>query len=110
MLKERLTSAPVLTIPEGHDDFVVYTDASRIGLGCVLMQRDKVIAYASRQLKMHEHNYPTCDLKLILVIFTLRAWRYYLYGISFRLLTDHKSLKLIFTQKDLNSRQKRWLE
>ena len=110
MLKERLTSAPILSLPEGHEDFVVYTDASGIGLGCVLMQKDKVIAYASRQLKVHERNYPTHDLELAAVIFALRIWRHYLYGTSFRLLTDHQSLKYIFTQKDLNSRQRRWLE
>ena len=81
-----MTSAPVLTLPEGHEDFLVYTDASGIGLDCVLMQKDKVIAYASRQLKVHERNYPTHDLELAAVIFTLRIWRHYLYGTSFRLL------------------------
>ena len=109
-LKERLTLAPILTLPDGHEDFVVYTDASGVGLGCVLMQKDKVIAYASRQLKVHERNYPTHDLELAAVIFALRIWRHYLYGTSFKLLTDHQSLKYIFTQKDLNSRQRRWLE
>ena len=74
------------------------------------MQRGKVIAYASRQLKEHEKNYPTHDLELAAVIFALKLWRHYLYGTKCTLFTDHKSLKYIFDQKELNMRQRRWLE
>ena len=109
-LKEKLISAPILTLPEGTEDFVIYSDASHQGLGCVLMQRGKVIAYASRQLKPHEKNYPTHDLELAAVIFALKLWRHYLYGTSCQIFTDHQSLKYLFTQKELNSRQRRWLE
>ena len=109
-LKSRLTSAPVLVLPNGRDGFVVYSDASRQGLGCVLMQNDRVIAYASRQLKKHEQNYPTHDLELAAVVFAMKIWRRYLYGVPCRIFTDHKSLKYIFTQKELNLRQRRWLE
>src|SRR5687767_907514 len=110
VLKDRLTSAPILTLPDGVEGFVVYCDASRIGLGCVLMQRGKVIAYASRQLKVHERNYPTHDLELAAVVFALKIWRHYLYGVHVDVYTDHKSLQYVFTQKDLNLRQRRWLE
>ena len=79
-LKACLTSAPVLTLPSGNEGFVVYSDASRQGLGCVLMQHGKVVAYASRQLKKHEQNYPTHDLELAAVVFALKIWRHYLYG------------------------------
>ena len=79
-LKDRLTTAPVLSLPSGSEDFVVYTDASKKGLGAVLMQRGKVIAYASRQLKDYERNYPTHDLELAAVVFALKIWRHYLYG------------------------------
>ena len=109
-LKSRLTSAPVLALPNRRDGFVVYSDASRQGLGCVLMQNDKVIAYASRQLKKHEENYPTHDLELAAVMFALKIWRHYLYGVPCRIFTDHKSLQYIFTQKELNLRQRRWLK
>ena len=109
-LKGRLTSAPVLALPNGRDGFVVYIDASRQGLGCVLMQNDRVIAYASKQLKKHEENYPTHDLELATVVFALKIWRHYLYGVPCRIFTDHKSLQYIFTQKELNLRQRRWLE
>jgi hypothetical protein len=84
--------------------FTVYMDGSRIGLGCVLMQEGRVIAYGSRQLKKHEGNYPTHDLELPTVVFTLKLWRHYLYGESCDIYTDHKSLKDIFTQKELNLR------
>jgi hypothetical protein len=84
--------------------------ASHIGLGCVLMQRGKVIAYASRQLKTHEVNYPTHDLELAAVVFALKLWRHYLYGVKCTIYTDHKSLKYFFDQKELNMRQGRWLE
>ncbi|CAD5192555.1 unnamed protein product [Musa acuminata subsp. malaccensis] len=109
-LKRRLTSAPILTIPSGDKGFMVYTDASRTGLGCVLMQKGKVIAYASRQLKSYELNYPTHDLELAAIVFALKIWRHYLYGRTFEIFTDHKSLKYIFTQKELNMRQRRWIE
>ncbi|WP_370657009.1 Ty3/Gypsy family RNase HI domain-containing protein, partial [Klebsiella pneumoniae] len=81
-------------------------DASLNGLGCVLMQQGKVIAYASRQLKVHEKNYPIHDLELAAVVFALKIWRHYLYGVSIKFYTDHKSLKYIFTQRDLNMRQR----
>ncbi|KAJ0926616.1 putative nucleotidyltransferase, Ribonuclease H [Helianthus annuus] len=109
-LKEKLTHAPVLTLPDGVDDMVVYSDASRSGLGCILMQRGKVIAYAPRQLKTHEKNYPTHDLKLAAVVFALKIWRCYLYGVKCTIFTDHKSLKYFFDQKELNMRQRQWLE
>lgn len=109
-LKRRLTSAPVLTLPTSGKEFVVFSDASRQGLGCVLMQDGKVIAYASRQLKKHELNYPTHDLELAAVVFALKIWRHYLYGEKCLIYTDHKSLKYLFTQKELNLRQRRWLE
>ncbi|KAH0671258.1 hypothetical protein KY285_025475 [Solanum tuberosum] len=109
-LKTRLTTALVLTLPEGSDGYVIYCDASRVSLGFVLMQRGKVIAYASRQLKVHEKNYPTHDLELAAVVFSLKIWRHYLYGVHVDVFTDHKSLQYVFTQKELNLRQRRWLE
>ncbi|WVZ59022.1 hypothetical protein U9M48_009232 [Paspalum notatum var. saurae] len=101
-LKEKLTTAPVLALPDIHRDFVIYCDASRQGLGCVLMQDNKVIAYASRQLRTHERNYPTHDLELAAVVHALKTWRHYLIGNKCELYTDHKSLKYVFTQPDLN--------
>ncbi|GJV80732.1 putative nucleotidyltransferase, ribonuclease H, partial [Tanacetum coccineum] len=109
-LKDKLCNAPVLALPDGSDDFVVYCDASGLGLGCVLMQRNKVIAYASRQLKIHEKNYTTHDLELGAVVFALKIWRHYLYGTKSVIYTDHKSLQHIFSQKELNMRQRRWIE
>ncbi|GKA24376.1 reverse transcriptase domain-containing protein [Tanacetum coccineum] len=109
-LKDKLCNAPVLALPDGLEDFVVYCDASGIGLGCVLMQRGKVIAYASRQLKIHENNYTTHDLELGAVVFALKIWRHYLYGTKSVIYTDHKSLQHIFSQKELNMRQRRWIE
>ncbi|XP_063949873.1 uncharacterized protein LOC135152720, partial [Daucus carota subsp. sativus] len=109
-LKKRLVSAPVLSLPDDQGNFVIYSDASYKGLGCVLMQHDKVIAYASRQLKPHEQKYPTHDLELAAIVFALKIWRHYLYGERCEIYTDHKSLKYIFTQKELNMRQRRWLE
>ncbi|BBG95481.1 cold shock domain protein 1 [Prunus dulcis] len=91
-------------------NFVIYSDASLQGLGCVLMQHDRVIAYASRQLKKHEQNYPVHDLELAAVVFALKIWRHYLYGETCQIFTDHKSLKYFFTQRELNMRQRRWLE
>ncbi|GJR43537.1 putative nucleotidyltransferase, ribonuclease H [Tanacetum coccineum] len=109
-LKNNLCDAPILTLPDGVEDFVVYCDASNQGLGCVLMQRGKVIAYASRQLKIHEKNYTTHDLELGAVVFALKTWRHYLYGTKSVIYTDHKSLQHIFDQKELNMRQRRWIE
>ena len=110
LLKDKLTTAPVLTLPEGPDGYVIYCDASGVGLGCVLMQHGKVIAYASRQLRKHEKNYPTHDLELAVVVHALKIWRHYLYGVHVDIYTDHKSLQYIFKQKELNLRQRRWLE
>ncbi|KAL0536697.1 hypothetical protein IC582_025657 [Cucumis melo] len=109
-LKQKLVTAPVLTVSDGSGSFVIYSDASKKGLGCVLMQQGKVVAYASRQLKSHEQNYPTHDLELAAVVFALKIWRHYLYGEKIQIFTDHKSLKYFFTQKELNMRQRRWLE
>ncbi|GKA15836.1 putative reverse transcriptase domain-containing protein [Tanacetum coccineum] len=109
-LKDKLCNAPVLALPDGPEDFVVYCDASGIGLGCVLMQRGKVIAYASRQLKIHVKNYTTHDLELGVVVFSLKIWRHYLYGKKSVIYTDHKSLQHLFIQKELNMRQRRWIE
>ncbi|WMV41070.1 hypothetical protein MTR67_034455 [Solanum verrucosum] len=109
-LKDRLNSASVLTLPKGINGFVIYCDASRFGLGCVLMQNGKVIAYASRQLKIHEKKYLTHDLKLATVVFALNIWRHYLYGVHVDVFTDHKSLQYVFNQKDQNLRQRRLLE
>ena len=89
---------------------MVYCDASRNGLGCVLMQRGRVVAYVSRQLKNHKQNYPTHDLELAAIVFALKLWRHYLYGENFEVFSDHKSLKYIFSQKDLNARKRRWME
>jgi hypothetical protein len=105
-LKNKLVSAPILALPESGKRFIVYMDASRIGLGCVLMPEGRVIAYGSRQLRKHEGNYPTHDLELAAVVFALKSWRHYLYGESCDIYTDHKSLKYIFTQKELNLRQR----
>ncbi|GKA07528.1 putative reverse transcriptase domain-containing protein [Tanacetum coccineum] len=110
ILKENLCNALVLALLDGPDDFVVYCDASKQGFGCVLMQRGKVIAYASRQLKTHEKNYTTHDLELGAVVFALKIWRHYLYGTKSVIYTDHKSLQYIFDQKDLNMRQRRWIK
>ncbi|WVZ58136.1 hypothetical protein U9M48_008439 [Paspalum notatum var. saurae] len=109
-LKKRLTTAPVLTLPDLTKSFTVYCDASKEGLGCVLMQEGKVTAYASRQLRKHEVNYPTHDLELAAVVYAPKIWRHYLFGNRCEIYTDHKSLKYIFTQNELNMRQRRWLE
>jgi ribonuclease HI len=109
-LKKRLTTAPVLILLDIQRDFVVYCDASRRGLGCVLMQDGKVVAYASRQLTPHEQIYPTHYLEFAAVVHALKIWRHYLIGNKCEIYTDHKSLKYIFTQLDLNLRQRRWLE
>ncbi|GJR74856.1 putative reverse transcriptase domain-containing protein [Tanacetum coccineum] len=110
LLKQKLCSASILALPEGSENFVVYCDASRKGLGAVLMQREKVIAYASCQLKIHEKNYTTHDLELGVVVFSLKMWRHYLYDTKCIVFTDHKSFQHILDQKELNMRQRRWLE
>ncbi|GJT35030.1 putative reverse transcriptase domain-containing protein [Tanacetum coccineum] len=105
-----IEGAPILALPEGSEDFVVYCDASHKGLGAMLMQREKVIAYASRQLKIHEKNYATHDLELGSVVFALKIWRHYLYGTKCTVFTDYKSLQHILDQKELNMRQRHWLK
>ncbi|GJT40601.1 putative reverse transcriptase domain-containing protein [Tanacetum coccineum] len=109
-LKNKLCSAPILALPQGAENFIVYCDASHKGLGAVLMQNKKVIAYASRQLKIHEKNYTTHDLELGTVVFALKIWRHYLYGTKCTVFTYHKSLQHILDQKELNMRQRHWLE
>ena len=109
-LKRRLTSAPILKVPKQGQRYTVYCDASRDGLGCVLMQSGRVVAYGSRQLKNHDRNYPTRDLELAAIVFALKILRHYLYGKQFEVFSDHKSLRYIFTQRDLNMRQRRWME
>ncbi|KAG8480712.1 hypothetical protein CXB51_025402 [Gossypium anomalum] len=106
----RFVKAPVLVQPVSGKEFVIYSDASLLGLGCVLMQEGQVVAYASRQLKPHEKNYPTHDLELAAIIFALKIWRHYLFGEKCHIYSDHKSLKYLMTQRDLNLRQRRWLE
>ncbi|GJU32568.1 putative nucleotidyltransferase, ribonuclease H [Tanacetum coccineum] len=109
-LKNNLCDSPILLLPDGIEYFVVYCDASNKGLGCVLMQRGKVIAYASRQLKIHEKNYTTHNLELGDVVFALKTWRHYLYGTKSVIFMDHKSLQHIFNQKELNMGQRKWIE
>ena len=109
-MKRRLTSTPILIVPERGQRYTVYCDALKDGLGCVLMQSGKVVAYGSRQLKNHEQNYPMHDMESAAVVFALKIWCHYLYGEQFEVFSDHKSLKYIFTQQDLNMRQRRWME
>jgi hypothetical protein len=109
-LKKLLTTALVLAQPYIEKPFDVYCDASGTGIGCVLMQEGRVIAYASRQLKRHEEHYLTHDLELAAVVHALKIWRHYLLGNTCHIYTDHKSLKYIFTQADLNMHQRIWLE
>ena len=106
----RLTSAPILIVMEQGQRYTVHCDASKDGLGCVLMQFGRVVTYGSRQLKNHEQNYPTHDMELAAIVFVLNIWRHYLYREQFEVFSDHKSLKYIFTQRDLNMRQRRWME
>ncbi|GKE03838.1 putative reverse transcriptase domain-containing protein [Tanacetum coccineum] len=103
-------SAPILALPEGTESSVVYCDASHKGFGAVLMQREKVIAYASRQLKKHEENYTNHDLELGVVVSALRLWRHYLYDTKCTVYIDHKSLQYILDKNELNMRQHRWIE
>ena len=106
----RLTTAPVLTLPDGSDCYMIYCDASRLVLGCVLMKQDKFIAYSSRQLTAHKKNYPAHDLDLAAALFALKIYRHYLYGVHLDVFTDHKSFQYVFTQKQLNLCQGIWLE
>jgi hypothetical protein len=106
-LKQRLCTSHVLALPEMGKLYEVYTDVSKKGLGGVLMQERRVIAYISWKLKPHEENYPTHDLELAAIVFALKKWRHYLYGATFEIFMDHKSLRYIFTQKDLNMHQRR---
>ncbi|GJU26639.1 putative reverse transcriptase domain-containing protein [Tanacetum coccineum] len=110
LLNQKLCSAPILALPEGSENFEVYCDASHKGLGAVLMQRKKVIAYVSRKLKIHKKNYTTHDLELRAVVFILKIWRHYLYNTKCIVFTGHKSLQHILNQKESNMRQRRWLE
>nr|GFB38718.1 putative reverse transcriptase domain-containing protein [Tanacetum cinerariifolium] len=110
LLKQKLCSAPILALPEGAEDFVAYSDALHKGLGVVLIQRENVISYPLGQLNIHEKNYTTHDLELGAVVFALKIWRHYLYETKCTVFTDHKSLQHIFDQKELNMRQRYWLE
>jgi hypothetical protein len=101
-LRSMLMVALVLIMPDLQKNFDIYCDASRQGLGCVLKQEGHVIAYASRQLRKHELNYPTHDLELVAVVHAFKIWRHHIMGTKCRIYTDHKSLKYIFTQKDHN--------
>ena len=105
-----MTTIPLLTLSEGTQGFVVYFDASIVVLGCVLMKNDKVIAYAIRQLKVHEKNYPTHDLVFVVVVFASKLWCHYVYGVHVGIITEQKSLKYVITQKETNLIQRRWLE
>ena len=108
-LKQLLTNAPLFVIPDGNQGLAVYTDACGTGLGAVLMQKGKVIAYASQQLKPHEVRCPTHDLELATIIFALKIWRHYLLGERSELYINHKSLRYLFSRKELNMRQRWWL-
>ncbi|GJX43653.1 putative reverse transcriptase domain-containing protein [Tanacetum coccineum] len=107
LLKQKLCSAPILSLPKGSENFVVYCDALHKGLGAVLMQKEKVIAYASRKIKVYEKNYTTRNLELEAIVFALKIWRHYLYGTKSVVFTNHKSLQHILDQKELNLRQRR---
>jgi ribonuclease HI len=109
-LKEKLTTTSVLVLSVVQKTFLVYCDASYTGLGCVLMQDGRVVAYSSQQLKVHENNYPTHDLELAAVVHALKTWRHYLYGQICDVYTNHKSLKYMFNQSEQNMRHRRWLE
>ena len=109
-LKRRLTSAPILIVLERRQGYTVYCDASKARMGCVLMQSGRVVAYDFRQLKNHEQNYPTHDMELAAIVFALKVWLNYWYGKQFEMYSDHKSLKYIFMQRDLDMRQRRWME
>jgi hypothetical protein len=108
--KKRLTTVLILVMPNMEKPFSIYCDASGQGLGCVLMQDGHVVAYASWQLRKHKVHYSTHDLELVAIVHALKIWRYYLMRKRCELYTDHESLKYIFTQSNLNLRQRRWLE
>jgi ribonuclease HI len=108
--KKRLTFALILVMPDMEKPFSIYCDVFGQGVGCVLMQDGHVVAYASWQLRKYETHYPTHDLELAAVVHALKIWRHYLMGKRCELYMDHKSLKYIFTQLNLNLRQRRWLE
>jgi hypothetical protein len=108
--KKKLTTTPVLTMPDMEKSFSIYCDASDQGLGCVLMQDGHVVVYALRQLRKHKEKYPTLDLELAIMVYALKIWNHYIIGKRWEFYSDHKSLKYIFTQPDLNLRQRRWLE
>ncbi|GKD01721.1 putative nucleotidyltransferase, ribonuclease H [Tanacetum coccineum] len=109
-LKDNLCNSPILSLLDGSEEFVIYCDASNQGFGCVLMQRGKVIAYASRKLNSHEKKYITHDLKMRSVVFSLKTWRHYLHGTKSVIYTERKSLQHIFDQKELNMQQRRWIK
>ena len=106
----RLTSAPIMIVSERGQRYTMYYDVSKDRLRCVLMQSGRVVTYGSQQLKNHKQNYPTHDMELATIVFSLKFWRHYIYGEKFEVFLDHKSLKYIFTQRDLNMRQCRWIE
>ena len=109
-LKSFLIEAPILTQSTYDKEYVIFIDASLNGLGCVLMQEGKVEAYASRQLKPHEKNYLAHDLEFAAIVFALKIWRHYFYGEKCFIYIDHKSLKYLPSQRELNLRQRRWME
>ena len=109
-LNRRHTLAPILIVLKQGQRYTMYCDASKDELGCVLMQSERVVAYGSRQLKNHERNYPTHDMELVAIVFAFKIWHHYLYGERFEVFSNHKSLKYIFTQRDLNMRQCMWME
>ena len=109
-LKIRLTSTPILIVSERGQRYTMYHDVSKDILGCVLMQSERVVTYGSQQLKNHKRNYPTHDMELATIVFSLKVWGHYIYGEKFEVFSDHKSLKYIFTQRDLNMRQRMWME
>ena len=109
-MKKGLTSAPILIVLEKGQGYTLYYDISKDGLGCVLLQSGRVVAYGSRQLKNHEQSYPTHDMELVAIVFALKISCHYLYGEQFEVFSNHKSLKHIFTHQDLNMRQHRWME
>lgn len=109
-LKKKSTSSPIFIFLNPSESFDVYCDALMMGLGGMLMQNRQVMAYAYRQLKVHNMNHPTCDLELVAVVFVHKIWRHYLFGSRLQVFNDHKSLKYLFDQKELNMRQRMWLE
>ena len=109
-LKQRLTNSPILVLPDLDKPLGVYCDASLLGVGCVLMQKDNVVAYAYRQLRTHKGNYPIHVLELAIVVFALKIWKHFLYGAKFEVFNDHKSLKYLFNHRESNMRQRKWIE